>query len=108
MTLLTSPAHLFLLFAGVFGLALLMLVPPFGGGDEPMHFERTYEVVTGNFLGTTEVPAGISLFIERSISIVKANLELGIPFGWEQFRELHSIALQNNKIAPLPHPERKI
>ena len=108
IALLLSPARLFLLFSGVFGLALLALVPPLCGGDEPMHFERTYEIVTGNFLGTTEAPAGISLFIERGIAAVRASLELGISFGGEQFRELHSIALQKNVMAPLPHPERKI
>jgi len=106
--MLTSPARLFLVFAGIFGLSLLMLVPPFGGADEPMHFERTYEVATGNFLGTTEAPAGISLLLERNLAAVDASFTRDIPFDWELIRELHAIALQQNEMTPLPHPERKI
>jgi len=107
-TFLTSPARLFLLFSGVFGFTLLVIVPPFGGADEPMHFERTYEVATGNFLGTTEAPAGISLFIEKSFASVRANIISGTPIGWEQIRELHNIALQQDVMAPIPNPERKV
>jgi uncharacterized membrane protein len=53
-----TPQRLFLLFALPFGLLFVFLTPPFGGGDEQHHFLRSFEIVSGQLAGYSEIPQG--------------------------------------------------
>jgi uncharacterized membrane protein len=61
-SLLQSPWRLFLALAVPFGLLFLVVSPPFGGGDEQYHFQRTYEVASWQFLHEGQAPAGFVAF----------------------------------------------
>ncbi|MEX1007225.1 MAG: DUF2142 domain-containing protein, partial [Acidimicrobiia bacterium] len=45
-----DPLHTFLLLAVVVGGYLVVVVPYFGGTDEPAHFYRSYQISTGQFV----------------------------------------------------------
>ncbi|MFT5139274.1 MAG: putative membrane protein [Lysobacterales bacterium] len=63
--LLNYPERLFLLVAIPFGLLFTFLTPPFAGGDESFHYQRTAEIAYLQFLDKqSEVPAGIVNFIQ--------------------------------------------
>jgi uncharacterized membrane protein len=47
---LTSAHYLFLLMALLFGIIFIKTIPPFWGVDEIVHFDRAYQVSTGNFV----------------------------------------------------------
>ena len=51
--------NLYFIIAGIFGMAFLILTPPFGAGDETARFERIYEVATGQWLGAEGVPLSL-------------------------------------------------
>ena len=62
--LISHPDRLFLLVAIPFGLLFTFLTPPFGGGDESFHYQRTAEIAYLHILDKqSEVPAGIVAFI---------------------------------------------
>ena len=45
-----TPVRFFIIISFLFGLILLLITPPFQGGDEPLHFYRSYQISTMNFL----------------------------------------------------------
>jgi uncharacterized membrane protein len=45
-----SPLKFFIVTASFFGLLFLLLTPPFQGADEPVHFQRAYQISEGNFV----------------------------------------------------------
>jgi Predicted membrane protein (DUF2142) len=52
----SDAANCFLAIGIVGGVALVVIIPPFGGIDEPAHWARAYQVSTGRFV--PEHPAG--------------------------------------------------
>ncbi|MGV6827436.1 MAG: DUF2142 domain-containing protein [bacterium] len=103
-----APSRIFLIIAAIFGFALLVVAPPFSGADEPMHYERTYEIATGQFLGTSVAPEGISRFIGEAFTAIRNRIQHDRPFTLEQLSALNNIPLNEEIYTPLPHPERKV
>lgn len=48
--LFTSPVKAFVLLSLIFGMSVLIIVPPFSGADEEAHFVRAYGISRGNFV----------------------------------------------------------
>ncbi len=48
--ILTSPVRAFILFASLFGMMIIFIMPPFTGADEEAHFVRAYGISRGNFV----------------------------------------------------------
>ena len=48
--LVISPIRSFAILAGMFGVLLIFIVPPFAGADEEAHFTRAYGLAKGNVL----------------------------------------------------------
>lgn len=68
-----EPRFVFTSLALVFGLVLVLLVPPLSAQDEPAHFLRAYQISEGRFLAERRaegaggmLPASLETLIERS------------------------------------------
>lgn len=96
--------NLYLIVAGIFGTAFLILTPPFGVGDETTHFERTYEIASGQWFGADGLPAGFLQFRDSAFDKV---LE-GDPFTASEITALTEIEMQQDEIVPYPNPLRKV
>jgi uncharacterized membrane protein len=71
--ILSSPERIFLIVGGVFGVAMLIVMPPFMVPDEGAHLMRTYQVSEGGvFSKIVDKKMGGSL----PLDIIKANSEL--------------------------------
>lgn len=81
---LLAPHRLYLVIGGIFGLLFALLTPPFGGSDEPAHFERSYEIASGAWLGARELPAALLAFEKQGFDQVVA----GTPFTREDYAQL--------------------
>ncbi len=99
-----SIASAYALIALVFGLYFLVVTPPFGTGDETAHFERSYEIATGQFLGAKGLPAGMQAFIDDAFGRVRS----GIPITLEDYVRWSKIPLDRNEIVPYPEPLRAV
>ena len=100
---LTKFHNLYLIISGIFGMAFLILTPPFGAGDETARFERVYEVATGQWLGAEGVPKGFLEFRDRSFDKVVD----GEAFSAEEILALSEIDMEAETIEPYPNPLRK-
>ncbi len=81
---LSHPHRLYLLLAGVFGLLFLLITPPFAASDETAHFERSYEIAQGRWLGLDALPAPLLAFKHAAFDQVKQ----GRPFTREDYAQL--------------------
>lgn len=61
-----QPHDLYTAIAALFGLVFVFLTPPSGAGEEPRHFERMFEVATGQWLGAQGLPRGVIAFTDLS------------------------------------------
>ncbi len=101
---LTSLADAYALIALFFGAFFLIATPPFGVGDETAHFERSYEVATGRFLGADGLPAGMQTFIDDAFGRVKS----GAPVTADDYARWSEINLAAGEITPWPEPIRVV
>ncbi len=92
------------LMAFLFGAFFIVATPPFGTGDEPAHFERSYEIATGAFLGADGLPSGMQAFIDDAFGRVKSEE----PITDADFRRWSRIALDGESITPWPDPIRAV
>ena len=90
MSKVFTAEYLFLLFATIFGVVLVFILPPLGGnGDEYYHFQRIIAIANGHILNEQVlVPKGIIEFIKEGISFFNAHLQ---PFGFS-LAEWHKMA----------------
>jgi len=71
------------------GLFFIALNPPFGGGDEYFHYQRTAEVAYLHFLDKeSDAPAGVVAFIDRGYAAIS-----GGPYSRKEYAELAAIPL---------------
>ncbi len=96
-------ANAYAVIALAFGAFFLVLTPPFGVSDETAHFERSYEIATGRFLGADGVPAGMQRFMDDAFGKVKS----GEPAAADDFARWRRIDMQGEDIIPYPEPLRK-
>jgi uncharacterized membrane protein len=47
-----DPLRFFIIMSAVFGMAFLLITPPFQGADEPVHFMRAYQVSEGQLVAS--------------------------------------------------------
>jgi len=91
--------YLFLLFATIFGVALVFILPPLGGnGDEYYHFQRIIAIANGHILNEQVfVPKGIIEFLKEGIGFFNAHLQ---PFGfsWAEWHKMANISLDANHL----------
>jgi len=101
---------LFILFAGVFGLSLVFITPPFQVPDEPAHFYRSYQISMGDLIAENHdgivghgMPKGLKDFENLAMQ--------DMPFHHENkttvktLLNILNLPLSQNKIASeLNHP----
>lgn len=97
-------ADAYAIVALAFGLFLVVVTPPFGVGDETAHFERAYEVASGQFLGADGLPAGMQAFIDDAFGRVKS----GEPIKATDFSRWAALDLDDATTTPYPDPIRKV
>lgn len=99
-----SLADAYALIALIFGAFFLVATPPFGVGDETAHFERSYEVAKGRFLGAEGLPAGMQILIDDAFARVKS----GVPIAAGDYQRWSNIDLAAGEITPWPEPIRAV
>ncbi len=99
-----SLASAYALIALVFGMFFLIVTPPFGVGDETAHFERSYEVAEGRFLGAEGLPSGMQALIDDAFTRVKS----GEPVAAADYERWGEIDLAADEITPWPEPIRAV
>jgi uncharacterized membrane protein len=99
-----SLANAYALIALIFGGLFLVITPPFGVGDETAHFERSYEVATGQFLGAEGVPAGMQTLIDDAFGKVKS----GGASSREDWTRWAATPLGRNDVVAYPDPIRAV
>lgn len=62
-----QPVQLFVVIAAVFGLAFLLITPPFQGADEPAHFLRAYQISEGQFVSTKAADGKIGGYLPADV-----------------------------------------
>jgi uncharacterized membrane protein len=67
----------------IFGLALVVVVPPFEGADEFTHFARAFQVSEGRLIAE-QVDRRVGGFVPRSAAVTMQNVLDGIPFHPEK------------------------
>ncbi|NWG91454.1 MAG: DUF2142 domain-containing protein [Parvularculaceae bacterium] len=87
-----------------FGAWFLVMTPPFGVGDETAHFERSYEVATGAFLGAEGIPLGMQRLIDDAFGGVKS----GATVASADFRRWAAIPLDRAEVVAWPEPVRVV
>ncbi|MBI3448866.1 MAG: DUF2142 domain-containing protein, partial [Acidobacteria bacterium] len=88
---------MFLVVAVSFGLLLVALNPPFGGGDEYFHYQRTAEVAYLHVLDKeSDVPGGVAAFIDRGYAAISSG-----PYSRARYAELAAIPLDTEHRATL-------
>lgn len=97
-------ADAYVAIALLFGAFFLIATPPFGTGDETAHFERTYEVAAGAFLGAEGLPAGMQALIDDAFARVKS----GEPVTAADYARWREINLAASEITPWPEPIRAV
>ena len=107
-----SPENLFLIFATLIGLVLVGLIPPLGGGNETLNFQRVVTIGAGHVLiEPSTVPGGIVEFLRVGNGQFKEGSLPPFGYSARQFQALaeipldaaHPGLLQPNPIAVL-HP----
>ncbi len=73
-----KPENIFILFALIFGILLVFLIPPFQVADEPNHFFRSYQISTLQFIGHKRkdmsggyIPISIKEFQKPYLNLIK-------------------------------------
>lgn len=97
-------ADAYALLALIFGAFLAAATPPFGVGDETAHFERSYEIAVGKFLGAPGIPAGMQALIDDAFGMVKT----GEAVGADDHARWASIPLRADELTPYPEPIRAV
>lgn len=87
--ILHQPHLLFLLLGGLFSLTFLVITPPFAASDETAHFERSYEIARGQWLGLDALPAPLLAFKNAAFDQVKQ----GHPFTRDDYAHLRQYRL---------------
>ncbi len=92
-----KPDLLFLFFAVPFGLLLVFLIPPLGGGDEGFHYHRIASIAFYQvFNKPVEVPSGIAAFIQSGSDFFRAGMQPPFSFSLEQWHKMAVIPLDSN------------
>ncbi|MEK7264737.1 MAG: DUF2142 domain-containing protein [Pseudomonadota bacterium] len=99
-----SLADAYALIALLFGAFFLVATPPFGVGDETAHFERSYEIATGRYLGAEGLPAGMQTLIDDAFGRVKS----GDRVTADDYERWSRIDLAAKQVTPWPEPIRAV
>ncbi len=101
---LSQPHRLYLLLGSVFGLIFLLITPPFGGPDEPAHFERIYEIATAQWMGSPTLPEPLPAFEHAAFDPVYART----PLTFDDYRALYRYRLSDSNATVAAEEHMKI
>ncbi len=103
---LTIPHRLFATVASVVGLLLVAMIPPLGGGNETLNFQRVATVAAGyGLVGKAQVPSGIVEFLKRGDEQFPSGAQAPYGYSREQFRQLAEVPLNPSRLGTLaPNP----
>jgi uncharacterized membrane protein len=92
---LSAPEKLFLLIASIAGLVLVALIPPLGGGNEDLNFQRTVGVATGHVLvGPFAMPGGLADLLQAGRTTFPEGAKPPLGYSREQFDRVASLELR--------------
>ena len=96
MAALMHPARFFLMIGGVFGLILVFLIPPMGGGNEEFNFQRAVSIAYGGFfIKPVQTPQGINELIRESSDFFHEGLKAPFAYNRDDFTRANSIEYIN-------------
>lgn len=100
------PARFFLMIGGVFGLILVFLIPPMGGGNEEFNFQRAVSIAYGGFfIKPVQTPQGINELIRESSDFFHEGLKAPFAYNRDDFTRANSIRLHSETLETLyPNP----
>lgn len=103
---LTSPHRLFAAVASIVGLMLIAMIPPLGGGNETLNFQRVATVAAGyGLVGKAQVPSGIVEFLKRGDEQFPSGAQAPFGYSRQQFRHLAEVPLNSAQAGTLaPNP----
>ncbi|GAB2178377.1 DUF2142 domain-containing protein [Dongia sp. agr-C8] len=97
------PDWLFLIFAAPIGLALCFLVPPLGGGNEILNFQRVAVIASGQLSpGPAAVPGGIPDFLGAGFAYFHQAARFPIGFSSDAIHRMAEIDFKAEQPAVLP------
>jgi len=101
-----KPARFFLIVGGVFGLILVFLIPPMGGGNEEFNFQRAASISYGGWIiEPMQTPQGINDFIRQSSHFFYEGLQSPFGYSRDDFARASALKLQPETPATLnPNP----
>jgi len=101
-----SPQAVFLFFATIMGLALIFLVPPLGGGNETLNFQRVATIAAGHVLiEPAAVPGGTVRLLRAANAQFPEGAQAPYGYSWRQWQALADIPLDAATPATLePNP----
>lgn len=101
-----SPERLFILFGGIWGLLLIVLIPPLGAGNETYNFTRAATVATGAYaIAPTPLPAGVVALVDQAWRDFPPGSRA--PFGYSSTHWTASAAVslrRDRPVATQPNP----
>ncbi|MCW3798782.1 DUF2142 domain-containing protein [Sphingomonas sp. BN140010] len=97
------PEYIFLFFAVLAGLTLLVMVTPFAGGNERMNYQRAVLIADGHVqIAPAAMPGGIQQMLELTDKLLPEGTEAPYRFTPEQGAQLRSIRLERERPAIVP------
>lgn len=97
------PEYIFLFFAMLAGLALLVMITPFAGGNERMNYQRAVLIAGGHVqIAPAALPGGIQQILELTDKLLPEGTATRFRFTPEQDQQLRSIRLERDRPAVVP------
>lgn len=97
------PEYIFLFFAVLAGLALLVMITPFAGGNERMNYQRAVLIAGGHVqIAPAPMPGGIQQILELTDKLLPEGTATRFRFTPAQNQQLRSIRLERDRPAVVP------
>ena len=93
-----TPEWLFLLFAVIGGLVLILLIPPLAGGNEQMNFQRSASIANGQpLVKPVALPGGIGDLAEAADARFREGAKPPFSYSRAEWERLAEIELQADR-----------
>lgn len=104
---LSSPVVIFSTLALIFGSLIIILTPPFAGGDEEAHFVRAYGISRGDFVVQRYEPVTIPQSYSKTIGCIQTGTPTPgklYQYKWGEYGNNKGAALACALSVPLDRP----
>lgn len=95
-----GPVKFFVVMATVFGMAFLLITPPFQGADEIVHFYRAYQVSEGHFIAdrtSKSIGGELPVSLGKVVSETNPNAIAFYPQNkYDVYRTEHALSIKNS------------